>query len=415
MIIHQPEIYPKNGEIEISARVEFDQAITNIPERLWFRFPESCGEYLNDRGDGFLLNMLIPAMYFGEDIEIRAEVSPKLLYNLKEYQYLFSSTYPLSKVQISCQKVKALTPKSRPRAVLLSFSGGTDSTFALWSHLPQNQPITSMQITHGLLVQGFNAFDMPLENPNYFSFVYKKFDRLYNDLGLTLLYAKTNIHQFVIFRIDWNIAHSAVLSGIVHLLAGLVKTFLKSDDGGYHHRNVKHIHGEGTHLLSSETIETVYFSRLYGREEKLKILAKWKPAHTHLRVCLNWQKQPDQLNCSWCRKCLLNMIMLELIGEYEKFTVFKQPFPKFAILRWFALIKSSQLSFETFQMLAWENRRYGILLTLWLLAIPRKIKAWVYDYLERHLSDENKYKIRDRLYDFPHVADVNPMDSNNED
>jgi hypothetical protein len=378
-----------------------------VPERLWFRFPESCEDYLTDRGDGFLLNMLIPAMYYGEDIDIHSEVSPRLLYNLKEYQYLFSSTYPISQIQISCQEEKAFTPRSVPRAVLLTYSGGTDSTFALWSHLPQNQPITSMRVTHGLLLQGFNAYDMPLENPSYFEFVYKKFNQLFTDLGLTLLYAKTNIHQFAMFRIDWAIAHSAVLAGIVHFLPGLVKTYLKPDDGGYHHRNVKHVDGEGNHLLSSETIETVYFSRLYGREEKLKTLAGWEPAQTHLRVCLNWQKRTDQLNCSWCRKCLLNMIMLELIGEYDKFTVFKKPFPRFAVLRWFALVKSSAMSFGTFQILARKNRRYGILLTLWLLAVPRRIKARMYTYLDRHLSDKTKYKIRARVYAIPHFADSN--------
>jgi hypothetical protein len=407
MIIHQPEITRKNGEIEVSARIEFDQIIPNIPERLWFRFPESCGKYLTDRGDGFLLCMLIPAMHYGEDIEVRAAISPKLLYNLKEYQYLFTSKYPLSKVNINSENIKAFEPKTTPQVVLLTYSGGVDSTFALWSHLPQNQPVSSMHITHGLLLQGFNAFDMPLENPAYFDFVYKKFDQLYSNLGLTLLYAKTNIHQFAIFRIDWYIAHSAVLAGIVHLLAGLVKTYIKPDNGGFHHRNIYYIGGESVHLLSSETLETVYFSRIPGREDKLKALARWKPAHTHLRVCLNWQKQPDQLNCSWCRKCLLNMITLELIGEYEKFTVFKQPFPRFAILRWFALITSSPLSFKTFQILALENNRYGILFTLWLLAIPRRIKAWVYNYLDRHLSDEAKYKIRARAYDLPHVPGEN--------
>jgi len=405
MIIYQPEITRKNNEIEVSARIEFDQEIPNIPERLWFRFPESCGGYLTDRGDGFLLNMLIPAMYYGEDIEVHAAVSPKLLYNLKEYQYLIRSTYALSQVEIRCQTVKAFEPQSIPKAVLLTYSGGTDSTFALWSHLPQNQPISSMHITHGLLLQGFNAFDIPLENPAYFDFVYGKFKQLYDELGLSLLYAKTNIHQFAIFRIDWFMAHSSVLAGIVHLLAGLVKTYIKSDDGGYHHRNVKYIGGESTHLLSSETIETIYFSRLYGREDKLRILAGWEPAHTHLRVCLNWQKRTDQLNCSWCRKCLLNMIMLELIGEYEKFSVFKQPFPSFAVLRWFTLVKSSPLSFKTFQNLARENRRYGILFILWLLAIPGRIKARVYSYLDHHLSAETKYRIRERFYNIPHAIE----------
>jgi len=260
-----------------------------------------------------------------------------------------------------------------------------------------------MRVTHGLLLQGFNDFDIPLENPAYFDFVHKKFTRLFDSLDLSLLYAKTNIHRFGKFRIDWDMAHSAVLAGIVHLLAGLVKTYIKPDDGGYHHRHVQYIGGESVHLLSTETLETIYFSRIPGREEKLKALAGWEPAHTHLRVCLNWQKQPDQLNCSWCRKCLLNMIFLELIGEFEKFTVFKQPFPRLAVVRWWILIKNSSLSFKSFRILARENKRYGILLTLWLLSVPRRIKAWVYGQLDRRLPDEVKYKIRARVYNIPHA------------
>lgn len=93
MIIYRPELTRRNGEIEVSARVEFNHTIPNVPKRLWFRFPESCADYLTDRGDGFLSCMLIPAMHCGEDIEVPAQVSPKLLYNLKEYQYLFESKY----------------------------------------------------------------------------------------------------------------------------------------------------------------------------------------------------------------------------------------------------------------------------------------------------------------------------------
>jgi len=215
LIIHQPELTHKNGEVEVSARIEFDQLIPNIPDRLWFRFPESCAEYLTDRGDGFLLNMLIPAMHYGEDIEVRAAVSPKLLYNLKEYQYLFASKYHLPDVNIHCGSIKAFEPKTDLEAVLVTYSGGVDSSFALWSHLPQNQPIASRQITHGLLIQGFNAFDIPLENPEYFNFVYKKYDQLLNELGISLLYVKTNIHEFAKFRIDWYRAQASALTGIV--------------------------------------------------------------------------------------------------------------------------------------------------------------------------------------------------------
>jgi len=405
MIIHKPEISHQNGKVEISAQIEFEQAIANIPDRLWFRFPESCTEYLTDRGDGFLLSMLIPAMHYGEDIEVRAAVSPKLLYNLHEYQYLFTSKYSLSKVNFHCKSIQPFEPKTDPQAVLLTHSGGVDSTFALWSHLPQNQPLQSMQVTHGLLLHGFNAFDIPLENPEHFDYVYKKYDQLFTDLGLTLLYAKTNIHHFAKFRIKWGIAHGAVLSGAVHLLAGLVKTHLKGDTGGYRYRKKKPPHGESTHLLSSETMDVIYFARRYSRDEKLKALSGWEPVHTNLRVCLNWQKAPNQLNCSQCRKCFSTMVMLDLLGEYEKFTVFKQPFPHYAIRQWLGQFSTIGYNLKITFILAKQNRRYGLALLFWLLEGVRKIYFVTLKIFDRSLSNAAKYKIRKLYYNASQVAD----------
>ena len=87
MLIHEPETTITNGEIILSARVEFSKPVSKIPEKLWFSFPEAYQPYVvPDCGSAFLLGMLAPAMYYQEDIEIHSTVSSKLAYNLEEFQ-----------------------------------------------------------------------------------------------------------------------------------------------------------------------------------------------------------------------------------------------------------------------------------------------------------------------------------------
>jgi len=79
VIIHQPETTQAGNEICISARVTYDNHPGDIPDRLWFCYPDVYAAFITDRADTFAVGMLMLAMYLGEDVEVRGTISPRLL------------------------------------------------------------------------------------------------------------------------------------------------------------------------------------------------------------------------------------------------------------------------------------------------------------------------------------------------
>lgn len=64
----------------------------DAPFRLWYRFPRACKEYIStDNGDPFLPAILLPAMRTRENLEIAAEVSPRLLNTMSQIQDIYRS------------------------------------------------------------------------------------------------------------------------------------------------------------------------------------------------------------------------------------------------------------------------------------------------------------------------------------
>ncbi|MGB9669123.1 MAG: hypothetical protein ACPL0B_01935 [Anaerolineales bacterium] len=84
MIIHPPQIELKEGKVILSADVEFSHSIQDMPKTLWFAFPEKYQEYVSSNCDAFASTLLPIAQLFGEDLEVRGEISPRLAYNLNE-------------------------------------------------------------------------------------------------------------------------------------------------------------------------------------------------------------------------------------------------------------------------------------------------------------------------------------------
>src|ERR1035437_6880226 len=94
MIISNPEIMLKNGEVIVSAKVTFQKPFLNKPEIAWFAFPESYLTYISGSADAFAAGLLPLAMVIQEDLVIEDEMSPQLLYGLKEYQLALNLWFP---------------------------------------------------------------------------------------------------------------------------------------------------------------------------------------------------------------------------------------------------------------------------------------------------------------------------------
>jgi hypothetical protein len=342
--------------------------------------------------------MLAPAMYFNEHIEVQGTISPKLAWNLQEFIYVYHHFFGLHLVNFSAAELKAFEPAQKPEAVLLSFSGGVDSMFTLYSNLPENQPNKEAQITHGLLIHGFNDFDIALKDTAYFNRVYTRYRKLFDELGLELLTGKTNAYDFSKFRIDWGIGHTPTMVAFAYLLSNLVNIFYRAADEDYTYFKVYAPWLMSNHMLSSETFDVINHAVFHSRDEKLEILDDWSPSHDNLRVCLAWDKKDADLNCSRCWKCLSTMILLDILGAYESFTSFEQPYSKFTLLRFFSRPYLGVVASSEIIRAAKKCKRFKIIFWFYLFYYPNKFRAWLLKKIEHVLSDENKYRIRERFF-----------------
>jgi len=152
MIIHKPETSLENGMLSVTTRVETQCVVPHLPEKLEFRFPANYSPWVNQRSDGFVSSLLMLSMYLNEPLDVRGTVSPRLIYGLREWQHIFHAWLPdmLSVVEILVENVSLDFVDEKPTGIGTAFSGGVDSMYTLWAHLPENLPGSTMRITHGL-------------------------------------------------------------------------------------------------------------------------------------------------------------------------------------------------------------------------------------------------------------------------
>jgi len=327
LILHQPEINKANGEIVVSARIEPEQSIPKFPKELWFAFPEQYEPWVSDRSEAFLIGIIKPAMVFNEPLVVRGIISPSLAYNMEEYKRINHNWFPnqLSLIDITYNNIQLPSLVSTPSAVSGTFSGGVDSFFTLWSHLPENQPEKAFQISHIIYIQGV---DTPYGQLEVLQFFKHRYSELAKRLNIQLITTRTNAKDFSNPWFSWLYMYGAAVIGTPMALQNLLKIHYVASGMAY-----PHDYGSGCtpltdHLLSTETTQIIYHGGSNTKIEKIDQLGNWLEAQNLLRVCVS----PN--NCSRCEKCLRTITMLKVSGHLHKFNVFKQPFNYLDILRW---------------------------------------------------------------------------------
>jgi len=91
--IGKPFICKENDRVKLVAKMVDEHQ--GIDENIYFETDATWGEYFVDEvSDAFLLNAIMPAVKYGEDIEVDGAVSEQLYYNLNRYIIpLLSATY----------------------------------------------------------------------------------------------------------------------------------------------------------------------------------------------------------------------------------------------------------------------------------------------------------------------------------
>ena len=319
MIIHPSEILRDSGDTIVWSKIEIEKKVENFPSYLWFRVPNQYADYLSLQSDVFLIPSLQAAMHFGEDIQVRGPVSPRLAYHLDEYQFvqrlMFSKD--LQTVNIHYDKLAPL--QADPRAVGAGFSGGVDSFYTLYKHLPNSQPLPEYQITHMLFI---NGFDITQKDREKYHSLFSQYRDLLAKLDIELVPLETNLVSSVIPWLEYRRFYAPVLLGSVFVLGYLFKRFILSNSRHYTQAQVNS-NPLADRLLSTETIELEHFGATILREDKLEAISEWPVAGQALRVC----GAPDleTLNCCKCEKCVRTMLPIYALGRMAQFHTFSDP------------------------------------------------------------------------------------------
>jgi hypothetical protein len=328
MIVHSPEIVRRDEQTIVWSRVELAQKRADFPDYLWYSIPNRYASYISLQSDAFLIPALLAAMGFGEDIQVRGTISPRLAYLLEEYQFILSFRFPkdLRQVEIIYQRLEQAVVQ--PQAVGAPFSGGVDSLFTLWSHLPQNQSIPCFQISHLLFVHGFDIFNA---NRSAYPQLFTRYQSALLQMGVELVPLETNLVSAIIPRRNFAYFYSPILAGCAHFLAGLFKRFFIPSSWSYDQLQKRASCSSPLtdRLLSSDTLDIIHHGATRPRVEKIREICDWEFAHTYLRVCPHsglGDSSEMSTNCSRCEKCLRTMIPIYALGRMEKFSTFTQPF-----------------------------------------------------------------------------------------
>jgi hypothetical protein len=421
VIIHQPEISSQDDHTTLWAKIESPDRHGFFPEYLWYRLPEEYEAFFTTQNDVFLINLVLAGMYFGEDIEVRGCVSPRLAYQLEEYIYLLRFRFPqyLHGIEIKYDHLAPLDIS--PQGVGSTFSGGVDSLFTIWKHLTQNQPHPDYQITHGVFIHGFDL--LPSEKP-HFDFLFQKYCQETKNLGIELVPLETNAFSAVHQRLPPPIFYGPILIAAAAALSGLFRRFFIPSSRDYQILQRK-FHASNPlmdRMLSTNTLDIINHGTDYRRVDKISEIADWELAQKILWVCEAHQFTGDTWNCSRCEKCVRTMIPIYALGKMDRFATFSQPFKSDRDgLRWARKYSLQRIYIHEILPFVKEHKpgwipwliiaaalgtlRYG----LFVRFLPGFVKKWLrrYGYFLNRNESPRAYEVPEitrqiqRVYDHP--------------
>jgi hypothetical protein len=185
--------------------------------------------------------------------------------------------------------------------------------------LPENQPIPSARITHGVHIHGE---DIPLSNQRDYAIITEKYDRLFKSLGLELIQAVTNARQFSAKNIETVYIVGATIYGTALILGSLFRKFYIAS--GAEDITLSQYFTGSSYVInryySTESLDMVIHGFSNSRIRKMEQLKGWTPVYDNLHSCLNIPALDGINNCSECDKCLYTMTLLEALGELDKYT-----------------------------------------------------------------------------------------------
>lgn len=327
------------GDVLLKALVEDELG----KKYLWFSTEEKNQEFFNDdRGDAFLLALLLYAIKTGQNIEIDASVSEKLWYNIKtSLIHILAYVYHAKKIDVIIKKNesgnenKLLSENYNSKAVATGCSLGVDSFASIISHQGENCS-ENYRLTHLTYfnIGGFGFNDLGKAKESY-----------EKDLGMVQAYADESCLPLVCVQSNvplwyqgFSLDQFAVLIYMATVLSmqKLFRRYYYSSSFPVNEIKLdeKMMHYYETLLLplcSTESTDLIVSNADMTRVDKTKLIVGDPFVQKYLYVC--WKEiwangepnsvvakiKNDHINCSYCDKCLRTLLTIDILGEIEKY------------------------------------------------------------------------------------------------
>ncbi len=266
-------------------------------------------------GDAWLAMLVVPAMFCGESLEIRAPVSSRLTRTLPELQNMLQSWYPglLRKADVLTPEIAPTEGESDDPAVAAFFSGGVDS----WH--------TAIRHRHALdALVTVKGFDIPLQDESIWPETRAMASDAGRELGCKTVFVLTDLRDKTdpglgAFRRKYEgtdfwgeCLHGAALASIGLFLQGEYGRVLVPSSWHYTRLQPWGSHPLVDALLSNGRLQLVHDGAESSRQEKLKIISQQRDILRRLRVCPDYTH--GAYNCGECEKCVRTMLVLRAFG-----------------------------------------------------------------------------------------------------
>jgi hypothetical protein len=308
------------GRVRLVGEVAYDDRPET--ESYWFEVDEEHAGALSLSGTPWLACLLPLAVTLGQNLRISAPVDPLLAGNASRLMEIWTTWYRKRFPSLRVVQVDAPLEVSQPPPVLREtgayFSGGIDSFYTVLHNADVDDRSESPRIDRLLWVGGF---DLPLEAPEEeFRRLRSRLSAAAGDLGLRFLDVRTNLRAVRFREARWGqLSHGSALAGVGLALERQFRTLYiaATNESGNLRPWGSHPHTDP--LLSTRATRFLHDGLGVRRSQKTEYLARAPVAMRALHVCF---RSGSADNCCACRKCLLAMLTLEVLGASSRCSVF---------------------------------------------------------------------------------------------
>lgn len=296
---------------------------------LWVAVPNEYSEWLAcDVYDCFLVAALYPAMYYNEDIVVDGFVSPRLLYNVKNYiQHAIYAYRPSNMhfVDVLVGGTKVATQNQK--RVATGFSAGVDAFCTVIDRYENEENEERRIDTFAFFNVGSHGGGREGSREKFIN-RYNLVKGFTEEKQIPFYLLDSNLYDF--YQDSWEYDAGTLTRGFGCLACQrVIRYYYLSGEFSYREHMEDHFNryecniDEMTelylpYLLSTENMEIIFEGGQYSRMQKIKKVSAYAPSYKYLNVCVDpWISTTKAENCSHCFKCVRTMKSLDVLGVLD--------------------------------------------------------------------------------------------------